>query len=107
MMQTVRAVPRRCGGSPTMGHAVDRVGTARFIVIAPACRQGPRLCPPYSDYGDPRSSQQNCRLSFPVGSARAELPLLADNPDQALDSAHGRPANMVEVAALVGDTARA
>jgi hypothetical protein len=42
-----------------------------------------------------------------VGSARTELLLLADGPADSLASAMVAAANLVEVAALVGDTARA
>jgi DNA-binding transcriptional ArsR family regulator len=51
--------------------------------------------------------QQARRLSFADGSARAEPSLLAERVALALESAMVAAANMVEVAALVGDTARA
>ena len=54
-----------------------------------------------------RWSQQTCSLSLPIGSAQAELPLLADAGGAAVESAMVAAANLVEVAALVGDTARA
>src|SRR5262245_62680855 len=54
-----------------------------------------------------RCSQQSRRLSFPIGSARAEPSLLADGAAGAVKSAMVAAANLVEVAALVGDTARA
>jgi len=47
------------------------------------------------------------RLSFAVGSAPAEPSLLADGPAASLRSGMVAAANLVEVAALVGDTARA
>jgi hypothetical protein len=51
--------------------------------------------------------QQNCPLSFRIGSARAELSLLAGSAAGAIKSLMVAAANLVEVAALVGDTARA
>jgi DNA-binding transcriptional ArsR family regulator len=57
--------------------------------------------------GVPPSSQQARRLSFAIGSARAEPSLLAERAARALESVMVAAANMVEVAALVGDTARA
>src|SRR5207244_3363301 len=51
--------------------------------------------------------QQSRPLSFPIGSARAEPSLLADGADGAVKSPMVAAANLVEVAALVGDTARA
>jgi DNA-binding transcriptional ArsR family regulator len=51
--------------------------------------------------------QQSCIQSCPNGSARAELWLLADDAAGAVGFAMVAAANMVEVAALVGDTARA
>jgi DNA-binding transcriptional ArsR family regulator len=54
-----------------------------------------------------RSSQQSRRPSLPIGSVRAELSLLADGPARAVTSPMVAAANLVEVAALVGDTARA
>src|ERR1700746_111036 len=55
----------------------------------------------------PQCWQQSCPLSFPIGSARAEPSLLADGVDGAVKSPMVAAANLVEVAALVGDTARA
>src|SRR5262249_60221198 len=55
----------------------------------------------------PQCSQQSPPLSFPIGSARAEPSLLADEAAGAVKSAMVAAANLVEVAALVGDTARA
>src|SRR5262245_66606205 len=52
-------------------------------------------------------SQQNCRPSLPIASARAEPLLLADGAAGAVNSSMVAAANLVEVAALVGDTARA
>src|SRR5262249_27765596 len=52
-------------------------------------------------------SQQSSPLSFPIGSAHAELSLLADRAAGAVKSPMVAAANLVEVAALVGDTARA
>jgi DNA-binding transcriptional ArsR family regulator len=46
-------------------------------------------------------------LSLPIGSARAEPSLLAGGADRTVESTMVAAANMVEVAALVGDTARA
>jgi DNA-binding transcriptional ArsR family regulator len=54
----------------------------------------------------PWSQQTHC-LSFAIGSARAEPSLLAERAVRAVDSGMVAAANMVEVAALVGDTARA
>jgi DNA-binding transcriptional ArsR family regulator len=51
--------------------------------------------------------QQSGHLSFPIGSARAEPSLLADSAAGAVKSPMVAAANLVEVAALVGDTARA
>ena len=51
--------------------------------------------------------QQNCPLSFRIGSARAEPSLLAESAAGAIKSLTVAAANLVEVAALVGDTARA
>jgi DNA-binding transcriptional ArsR family regulator len=51
--------------------------------------------------------QQRYCLSLSIGSARTELSLLAEGPATAVESAMVAAANMVEVAALVGDTARA
>src|SRR5262245_48853465 len=62
-----------------------------------------RPCVPHA----PRCSQQSRRLSFPIGSARAEASLLADGAFGAVKSPMVAAANLVEVAALVGDTARA
>jgi DNA-binding transcriptional ArsR family regulator len=55
----------------------------------------------------PQCWQQSRPLSFPIGSARAEPSLLADGADGAVKSPMVAAANLVEVAALVGDTARA
>jgi DNA-binding transcriptional ArsR family regulator len=46
-------------------------------------------------------------MSLTIGSARAELSLLAAGSDERVQSVMVAAANMVEVAALVGDTARA
>src|ERR1700693_5612307 len=54
-----------------------------------------------------RSSQQRCRLSLAIGSVRAEPSLVAVGARPALKSRMVAAANMVEVAALVGDTTRA
>src|SRR5262249_51616842 len=62
-----------------------------------------RPCVPHA----PRCSQQSRRLSFAIGSARAEPSLLADGAAGAVKSPMVAAANLVEVAALVGDTARA
>jgi DNA-binding transcriptional ArsR family regulator len=56
---------------------------------------------------EPRSSQQCRRLSFAIGSAGAEPSSLACRVATAVASRMVAAANMVEVAALVGDTARA
>src|SRR5947199_8905468 len=47
------------------------------------------------------------RLSRPIGSARAELSWLAGGSAGAVESRMVAAANLVEVAGLVGDTARA
>src|SRR6266436_1447262 len=62
-----------------------------------------RLCVPHA----PQCWQQSRPLSLPIGSARAELSLLADRAAGAVKSPMVAAANLVEVAALVGDTARA
>ena len=54
----------------------------------------------------PPSSQPGGRLSRSISSARAELSLLA-GAESGVKSRMVAAANMVEVAALVGDTARA
>src|SRR5262249_57680591 len=54
-----------------------------------------------------RCSQQSHWLSCPGGWARAEGSSLADSAAGAVKSAMVAAANLVEVAALVGDTARA
>src|SRR5713226_2576181 len=46
-------------------------------------------------------------MSLTIGSARAELSLLAAGSGERIQSVMVAAANMVEVAALVGDTARA
>ena len=51
--------------------------------------------------------QQVGSLSRSISSARTELSLLADRPATAVHFIMVAAANMVEVAALVGDTARA
>jgi DNA-binding transcriptional ArsR family regulator len=55
----------------------------------------------------PPSSQQARSVSFAIGSARAEPSSLAERAARAVESGMVAAANMVEVAALVGDTARA
>src|SRR6516162_3068012 len=55
----------------------------------------------------PQCWQQSRPLSFPISSARAEPSLLADGAAAAVKSPMVAAANLVEVAALVGDTARA
>src|SRR5262249_36228825 len=70
-------------------HAIPRIRFARAFLTRHRC------------------SQQSRRLSFPIGSARAELSLLADGAAGAVKSPMVAAANLVEVAALVGDTARA
>jgi DNA-binding transcriptional ArsR family regulator len=58
-------------------------------------------------FGFARCSQQERLLSPAIASACAELSLLADGIADAVRSPMAAAANMVEVAALVGDTARA
>jgi DNA-binding transcriptional ArsR family regulator len=48
----------------------------------------------------------DCRLSFIIGSVRTEPSSVADAARRAVNSSMVAAANMVEVAALVGDTAR-
>src|SRR6516164_7828082 len=55
----------------------------------------------------PQCWQQSSPPSFPIGSARAEPSLLADGAAGAVKSPMVAAANLVEVAPLVGDTARA
>src|SRR5262249_42092712 len=62
-----------------------------------------RPCVPHA----PRCSQPSPRLSFAIGPAGAEPSLLADGAAGAVKSPMVAAANLVEVAALVGDTARA
>ena len=54
-----------------------------------------------------RTFQQTTALSPPNGSADTELSLLDDGDRGAIESSMVAAANMVEVAALIGDTARA